>query len=317
MGGQVSTGNPKGAARRSALRCFAGLLVLTVACTRAPQAPPLVVYAAGSLARPLGAALDSFRVATGIDYSLVPSGSLDLARRVTELGQVPDVMALADEDVFGKILMPDHVTWYARFATNRMVVARRRGGEPLGAPWWERLTRPGVEVGRSDPDLDPAGYRTLMAFDLAERHAGIAGLSSRLRANADPRFMRPKSAELIALLQAGELDYAWLYESSARGADLPFDSLPSAVDLGAEADSAVYATVSVRVQGRGVGDTIVLAGAPIHYGITVPTAAAQPAVAMRLLQYLFGPDGQRILQREYLRTLSPPGVVGAAPAELR
>jgi molybdate/tungstate transport system substrate-binding protein len=35
-------------------------------------------------------------------------------------------------------------------------------GEVNGANWWQVLLRPDVRVGRSDPALDPSGYRALM-----------------------------------------------------------------------------------------------------------------------------------------------------------
>lgn len=273
---------------------------------------PLVIFAAGSLARPLGAAADSFAASTGITVSLEPAGSLDLARRVTELGQVPDVMALADEEVFPKLLMPQHVQWYARFARNRMVLARSANAASIhGSPaWWDPLLVPGVRTGRADPDIDPGGYRALMLFQLAERHYGQPGLAARLLGASPRGFVRPKSAELVALLQAGELDYAWMYESSARGARLPFDTLPPQVDLGSDGESATYALAIVRVAGARAGDSLEVRGAPIHYGVSIPAGATRGDVALRFLRYLWSADGQRILRREFLDVLPAPHVVG-------
>ena len=288
------------------------LVGLTLAGCGSPT-PTLVVFAAGSLARPLGAVADSFAAATGQRVSVEPAGSLDLARRVTELGQVPDVIALADEDVFPKLLMPTHVTWYARFARNRMVLARasERPSVHADTAWWRALQRNEVRVGRSDPDLDPAGYRALMLFDLAERHLGQPGLASVLLATSPPRYVRPKSAELVALLQAGELDYAWMYESSARGARLAFDTFTVAIDLSREADSTWYASARVSVAGAARGDTIEVRGGPIRYGLSIPTRAAQPAAGERFVAYLLSEAGRRILSREFLDVLERPLVVGS------
>ncbi len=288
------------------------LVVVASGCGTAGADGPLVVYAAGSLARPLGAAADSFRLATGIPVSLEPAGSLDLARRVTELGQVPDVMALADEDVFPKLLMPAHVGWYARFARNRMVLARAAGrpSATLDRAWWEPLEREGIQVGRADPDVDPGGYRALMLFDLAERHHAVPGLSARLLATSPRRNVRPKSAELVALLQAGELDYAWMYESSARGARLPFDTFPAAIDLSSEADTARYASVIARVAGASLADTIEVRGAPIRYGLSIPARAPTPDRAARFVAFLTSDAGRRILRREFLDVIDTSLLVG-------
>lgn len=283
---------------------------------------PVVVYAAGSLARPLRAALESLRVSTGIPYTLETAGSLELARRLTDLGKSADLVALADEEVFARLLMPVHTTWYARFARNRMVLAHGERSAGLAQAkrgnWRGVLTRGGVEVGRSDPDLDPAGYRTLMLFQLAERHYGEAGLAQRLEAAAPRRHMRPKSAELVALLQAGELDYAWMYESSARGSRLPFLSLPPALDLGDESLADSYAKARVRVMGATRSDTLELHGVPIRYGITIPLAAPHPVRAEEALRFLLGGRGAAAMRGEHLDVVSDPVLRGGgAPNWLR
>lgn len=282
---------------------------------------PLTVFAAGSLARPMRAALDSFSARSGISYTLESAGSLELARRLTDLGKRADIVALADEEVFPRLLMPAHGTWYARFARNRLVLAHAVNATGLAearrGEWRTVLQRPAVEVGRADPDLDPAGYRTLMLFQLAERYYREPGLAARLETTAPRRHVRPKSAELVALLQANELDYAWMYESSARGARLPFIALAPEIDLGDERYAATYISAVVRVLGSTVADTLELRGVPIRYGLTIPREAPQPARAVAFLRFLLSPDGTRVLRQEYLDALDAPLVVGeGAPAFL-
>lgn len=275
----------------------------------------LTVFTAGSLARPMRAALDSFSAHNGTTFALETAGSLELARRLLDLGKEADVVALADEEVFPRFLMPTRVTWYARFARNRMVLAYAPEGAPNAAPasageWRHALLKPGIAIGRSDPDLDPAGYRTLLLFQLAERHYGEPGLAKRLEAASPPTHVRPKSAELVALLQAHELDYAWMYESSARGARLPFVALPHEVDLGEEELAAVYDSVRVRVAGAAPGDTLEVHGTPIRYGISIPANTRRAALAATFVRYLFSEEGQRILHAEFLDALAAPSIVG-------
>jgi molybdate/tungstate transport system substrate-binding protein len=279
---------------------------------------PLVVYSAGSLARPLRAALDAFRAETGIAYQLEAAGSLETARKLTELNKIPDLVALADEEVFPKLLMPGQTAWYAVFARNRLVLAHtrdsRHAGEITASNWPEILRRPGVETGRSDPDLDPSGYRTLMVWQLAEQHYGVPGLATALEAASPPRNVRPKEIELVALLEARELDYAWFYESMARATRLPYVRLPDAIDLGSSSDSASYPRAVVRVLGRQPGDTITLRGAPIRYAFAVPARAPHPALGRRFAAYLLSPAGRRALASEFLETLPEPVFVGDTSA---
>lgn len=272
------------------------------ACAPAERGPrPVVVWAAASLTRPVRAALDTFTARTGHPTRLETAASLELVRRMTELGEAPDLLLLADEALFPALLAPRHVGAYTRFARNRIVVAYRPAS--LGAVefaradrWWEVLERPGVEVGRADPATDPSGYRTLLAFALAERHYGAPGLARRLLAAAPPRNVRPREADQIALVEAGQLDYVWTYENLARQAGLAYRTLPNEVDLGSVADSAAYATASVRVPGRTPRDSVTLRGAPISYALAVPRAAGDSAGGAALARFLVGPDGRRVLR---------------------
>ena len=276
---------------------------------------PLAVLHAGSLARPLRAALDSFTAHTGRRVDATSAGSLEAARRITELHDVPDIIALADEDVFPSLLMPNDVGGYFVFARNRMVIAsspRHAGERTDSTNWYRALAAPGVEDGRSDPDLDPAGYRALLVLRLAARAYHLPSLETAVLARSGPENVRPKSADLTALLETGALDYAFVYESSARAAGLHWIPLPSSIDLSDESKAAEYATVSVRVRGRTRGDTITVRGAPIRYALAIPNRAPHPDAAIALARYLLSDAGLRAMRGAGLPTV-PPRYVGAHP----
>jgi molybdate/tungstate transport system substrate-binding protein len=305
------------------------LVALLAACGERASAPreTVIVYVAASLAQPVRAAADSFARRTGARVLIESGGSLEHARKLTELGRIPDVIALADHEVFAQLLMPAHVVWYAQFARNRMVVAytpRSRFAAGITAEnWREVLQRPGVEVGRPDPDRAPAGYRTLLALRLAEAYYGDPGLPARILARSPPRNMRGNAAELAGLLQAGELDYIFEYESLARSHGFRFVSLPPGVDLGDPALARRYAAVSVRVAARGPRDSVTFTGGPILYGLSVPVRAPHAAAAGRFVDYLLG-EGKAVLRAAHVDVLDTPVVVpreqaasDALPASLR
>ena len=274
----------------------------------------LVVFNAGSLALPIRVAFDSFAAGRGISLQQESAGSLETARKVTELGKTPDIIALADIEIFPRLLVPQHASWYMPFARNRMVIAysptSRYASEITTQNWWRVLDRPDVNVGRSDPDQDPNGYRTLLVLKLLERKTGERGLSNRLLERWGDRYVRPKEADLVALLQAGELDYMWSYESMARAAGMSFIRLGDSVDLGNPPDSLYYAQDTVRVRGARPADSLSFAGTPVLYALSIPRNAPNRPLAEDFVRYLVQGDGARVLRNARLDVLNEVRVVG-------
>lgn len=297
-------------------------IVLT-GCSSKAKPAPLVVFNAGSLAGPFRDLLAAFQAG---NPAAVPaqeiSGSLEAARKITELGKVPDVLAVADYAIIDRLLRPAHATWQVMFARNAMVLAytdRSVGaGEVNGSNWWQVLLRPGVRVGRSDPALDPSGYRALMVLQLAEKQYAEPGLAAKLMLAMPARYVRPKEADLTALLQAGELDYAWTYRSIARTTGLRFVELPKEIDLGDPALADAYAVARVMVPGarREGGEMLELTGEPIVYALTIPTAAPHAELARAFVRFALSPEGRTIIEKNGLVPIVPVVKSGEVPAEV-
>lgn len=274
----------------------------------------IVVFEAASLAVPMHATLDSFaRQSVPPAVVLEEHGaSIELARRVTELHRVPDVIALADQEVFPQLLMPGVTRWYATFARNRMVVAytsrSRHAAAITSANWPSILLRDDVLLGRTDPSLAPAGYRALLVYRLAETFYREPGLAARLEARTPSRMFRGNAAELAALLAAGELDYIVDYESLAIAQGFRYVTLPPQIDLGDAQFAATYGAASVRVE-RGE-DSVELRGSPILYGVSMPRAAPHRAAGERFVNYLLGSQGQTILRAFRVDALARPLIRG-------
>jgi molybdate/tungstate transport system substrate-binding protein len=278
-------------------------------------ADPVVVFAAASLSGPLRAVRDTFARIHPAGTTEEHGGSLELARRATELERVPDVLALADQEVFTELLVPRTTRWFARFARNRLVIAytdrSRHANAITASTWWRIILRDDVLAGRADPALAPAGYRTLLMYELAERYYRQPGLAARLAGRSPARLQRGNAAELAALLEAGELDYIVEYESLARSHGFRWVTLPPEIDLGDAAREAEYATVSVRVR-RG-HDSVSIAGAAILYGVSVPRAAPHPDAGARFVALLLSPEGRALLRRAAVDALDRPARRAARP----
>jgi molybdate/tungstate transport system substrate-binding protein len=312
-------------------RCtYAVLLAIAgIACGERPDAAKVsaagrdtvVVYLAASLSKPLQAALDTFAARSNAVIQRESGGSLEHARKLTELGRIPDVIALADPEVFPQLLMPKYVTWYADFARNRMIIGytdRSRHAADIDSTNWRRiLAAPGVEVGRPDPRVAPAGYRTFLMLALAEKYYHDPGLAQRILANADPTKVRPNAAELAALLQTGEVDYVFDYESVAAAYGFHALRLPAAIDLGDPARASEYAQVKVR--SRTIGkDSVTYTGTPILYALSVPVRAPHPAAAARLAGFLLSSEGRDMMRAAHVDALDHAVFVGTGvPAAIR
>lgn len=280
-------------------------------------AGPLLVFNAGSLAKPFSDLLKAFKDA---HPDVVPaqenSGSLEAARKLTDLGKIPDVIGVADYGVIAKLLIPQHATWYATFARNAMVLIY--SDQSIGAKeinpqnWWQVLLRPGIRAGHSDPALDPNGYRALMVFQLAERFYRQPGLAGKLERAFPPRYMRPKEADLTALIQAGELDYSWSYASLARTAGLRYVDLPDEINLSNPKLADQYARASIRVpsEHRSGRDSVEFRGEPIVYALTIPTEAPHPRTAEAFVRFVFSPEGKAIIKQNGFTLLEQPLLAG-------
>jgi molybdate/tungstate transport system substrate-binding protein len=215
-------------------------------------ADTVVLFLAASLVRPLQPVLDDYAARTGTVILRESGASLEHVRKITELHRIPDLVLLADADVFPQFLVPAHAGWYAEFARNRMVVAytakSKYASEITASNWTSILARRDVEVGRTDPDLAPVGYRTLMMLELAERYYRAPGLAKTLVDRAARRNVRPNAAELAALLGAGELDYIYDYQSVAESNGFRFIQLPPDIDLGDPKFASRYSSVAVEVR---------------------------------------------------------------------
>lgn len=277
---------------------------LVLAASQVPlvqaNAEPLVIFHAGSLTLPLQKLMDAFQSAhPDVTFAAEGSGSRIAARKVSELGRLADIVMSADYTVIDELLIPEFAEWNIEFARNTMVIAytdRSAYADEIGPDnWYEILTRPGVIYGHSDPDVDPCGYRTLMVWQLAEKYYQIPGLYQKLEDGCPPGNVRPKSVELIALLQSGNMDYAFEYRSVAVQHGLKYVELPDEINLSRAEYASFYAQAQVILSGKEPGTTITKTGKPIIYGVSIPKNAPHLDLAVEFIEFILGPQGQEIL----------------------
>jgi molybdate/tungstate transport system substrate-binding protein len=144
---------------------------------------------------------------------------------------------------------------------------------------------------------------------LAEKYYQQKGLSAQLLAK-DKENIRPKETDLLASLETGNVDYIFLYRSVAEQHKLKYVVLPDEVNLKNPVFTEWYKTVSVEINGKKPGEKITQTGEPMIYGITIPKAAPNNAVALAFVKFLLTKEkGMAILNR-----LGQPSVVPSATA---
>lgn len=119
---------------------------------------------------------------------------------------------------------------------------------------------PGVKYGHSDPNADPCGYRSQIVWKLAQRYYRVDNLYQELADNCPPKNVRPKEVDLIALLEAGELDYIFIYKSVALQHQMPYVELPEQINLKTTKYTDFYATATFDVTGKEPGEMITQVG---------------------------------------------------------
>jgi molybdate/tungstate transport system substrate-binding protein len=269
----------------------------------------LPVFIAGSLTVPFKAVAKEYnKQYPKVDVLMEGGGSATTIRKVTELKRECGIIGSADYKIVPKLMFPDYADWYVIFASNQMVLCfteKSKYAKEVNADnWYKILQKEGVTYGRSDPDQDPCGYRTLMVWQLAEKHYNVSGIYDKLH-GAKGDTMRAKSVDLIALLQSGDLDYAFEYDSVAKQHGLKYVQLPERINLSSAEHEAFYAQAKVSIKGAKPGQKIDLVGEPILYAITIPKNYPDQAKAMSWVEFLLSDKGVKVLESSGQSSVRP------------
>ena len=150
--------------------------------------------------------------------------------------------------------------------------------------WFEILLKDDVTYGRSSPDSDPCGYRSVLVSKLAEAYYKEPGFAAALL-EKDQKYIRPKETDLIALLETHTLDYIFIYRSVAVQHGLKYIVLPDRVNLKNSEFADYYKQAEVKISGKEPGKFITKTGEPMVYGITLLKNAPNKENAMKFLDF--------------------------------
>jgi len=287
---------------------FAAALTQAQAATNSPNIS-LTIFGAGTLAVPFKQIDNAFiKQNPNVTIQAQFGGSVKMVKQVTELHQIADVIAVADYSVIPQYLFGEndaikYTDWYVGFATNAVTFVyteRSKFAKEITAQnWYQVLSRPGVQIGRSNPNTDPSGYQTLQMLILAEKYYNRHDLVSAILANAPKTNMRDTETELIAALESGQIDYLAIYRSDAHQHHFKYVRFPAQIDLSDAKYASFYAQASVETANG------TLAGKPIVYAATIPNNGANPKWALKLIELILSKTGEGIIAQNGFGSVRP------------
>jgi molybdate/tungstate transport system substrate-binding protein len=265
-----------------------------------PAKQPVLVLYAGSLTTVMEDGIGpAFQQKTGYLYRGEGQGSMGAANMIRDRLRTPDIFISADPAVNNRLLIGpanrDMVRWYVAFASGELVLgynSKSRFAPDFAAAkagsknWCDVLAMPGVKLGRTDPEIDPKGYRTLFLFSLADNFYHHPGISALLGPPQNPGQVFPEP-ELLARMEAGQVDAAIFYLHEVLAHGIPYITLPPELNQSDPALAPLYAQQSFT-SSKG----ITIQGSPILFTVTIPVHAPNPQGAERFVLFLLSSEGR-------------------------
>lgn len=234
-----------------------------------------------------------FATSSGYTYQGQGAGSTALANQIAGGILSPDVFISASNAVYPLLQHSAHgnlAPWYITFGATAMVIGyspksafagQLRAAANGTTPWYQVLQTPGLQIGRTDPKLDPKGINTILTMELARAYYNQPNLERNILGGAENTAQIFPEETLVARLDSGQLDAGFFYLNEVKNAGLPYISLPDQINLSNPSDTAAYAQASYTDSS---GKTT--KGAPIVYTLTILSNATNKAGADAFARYL-------------------------------
>lgn len=270
----------------------------------------LTIFHAGSLSKTFKELkLEFEKQNPNINILLEAAGSIESARKITELKRECDIFASSDEFIISNYLIPEYAKWSINFVTTEMVIAftkRSKLYNKINSDNWDTiLLTKDIQYGHSDPNKDPCGYRTLQLWQLAEIYYNKSGLFKRLSENSLKKNIRPKEVDMISLLETNEIDYIFIYKSIAIQYNLLYLTLPEKINLGKKELEYFYKNSVVHIKGKTKNEIIKQIGSPIVYSITIPEDSRNKEMALRFIEFVINEKGREIIEKNGYKVIYP------------
>ena len=283
----------------TAAGAFAALLA--VAGATEPLTPLEVAYAGSMGSMMDGGIRPAIAKALGAELRGRAQGSTGLANLIVAGSIRPDVFIAVTPEPMRIVLKAGKAVSAAPIARTEMVIAYSsksqyaaalaQSGDRGTAPWWQILEAPGFRFGRTDPNIDPQGLNVIFTMQLAARYYHQPHLAEKLLGpQINPRQILPE-AQMMARLQAGQIDASSAYKTQPAALGLPFLSLPADINLGSASMEQKYQQASVTLNGKTHRPS------PLVFYAAVLKDAPHSKLADRFVEWMKVPAARQILAR--------------------
>jgi molybdate/tungstate transport system substrate-binding protein len=280
--------------------------ILTFAGSRPAQSDqpltPLQVAYAGSMGSMMDAAIrPAVAQALGAQLQGLAQGSTGLARMIVAGSVRPDVFIAVTPSPMRTVIAAGKASRGIPIARTEMVIAYSprsqfgadlaKSGQEGAKPWWQILEEPGLRFGRTDPNSDPQGLNIIFTMQLAGAYYHQPDLADKIlgtQINPQQIFLEP---QLMARLQAGQLDASSAYRTQPDSFRLPFVTLPKEINLGDAAMESAYQKATVILNGK------TLHPAPLVFYAAMIKDAPHPDLAARFVAWLQGNAAREIFAK--------------------
>jgi len=261
---------------------------------------PLQVAYAGSMGSMIDGAVKP-AVAKSLNAELQgrAQGSTGLANLIVAGSIRPDVFISVTPGPMRNVLKAGKANSATPIVRTEMVLAYSpksqftsdlaKANQTGAKPWWQILETPGFRFGRTDPNTDPQGLNIIFTMQLAAIYYHQPDLADKIlgpQINPQQIFQEP---QVMARLQAGQLDASSAYKTQPGALGLPFLSLPKEINLGDASMEDSYKKATVTLSDKTSHP------APLVFYAAVLKDASQPQLANRFLAWLQGPEAREIL----------------------
>ncbi|MGC8949281.1 MAG: extracellular solute-binding protein [Thermoprotei archaeon] len=295
------------------------IIILLYYVDTVQQITSLSIYVADAYTEEANFLGNIFRNSTGIPFTIKSGGSFGLAREITISHHADIFMPVALEAIFPIYLGNYSPGWaiafvsdqmsvvytntsinnvYAMYALNNATMAMITNNTEYWYNFFYTLSSGKVKVGISNPNVDPAGFRAWLVLKLAGYlYANSTNFFYKRMIENKGNVTGQHAAELVAPLVSGDINFLFIYKSTAIIKKLNYIDLPPQINLGDIKYSSLYRNVNYTLVNG------IVYGAPIYLFITIPKTTMNYNASVQFVMFVL--KHSELLEKFGLTALKP------------